>query len=203
MIFIEKHIQEAMNDSIVEEATKYYGIKMEDISKLGGFENFIYEYKKDDCDYILRFVHSKHREYNQVLAELEFIDYLDHNGASVSTVVHSIYDNLVEKIKLKDSNYFTICAFTRAPGGKVQKEDLTDEFFIMFGEEVGKLHRLTKNYVPKHKRYEWYEENFIKIGKDNLEEKDNIIIFKNKKKDINFLNVLFTPIVNAGVLDNI
>jgi len=34
-------------------------------------------------------------------------------------------------------------------------------------------------------------------------EKDNIIIFKNSKKDINFLNVLFTPIVNKSILDNI
>jgi len=34
-------------------------------------------------------------------------------------------------------------------------------------------------------------------------EKENMIIFNNKKRDINFLNVLFTPIVNNTILDNI
>jgi len=41
------------------------------------------------------------------------------------------------------------------------------------------------------------------LSNTEIIEKNNIIIFKNNTKDINFLNVLFTPIVNKNVLDNI
>ena len=41
------------------------------------------------------------------------------------------------------------------------------------------------------------------LSETEIEEKDNVIVFKNKQRDINFLNVLFTPIVNKFVLDDI
>ncbi|MDC0558964.1 phosphotransferase [Candidatus Izimaplasma bacterium] len=173
---MELLIKNAMNDKLIKDAAILYDVDVKDIKYVGGFENFVYEYNKDDKDYILRFVHSLHRTYDLVLAELEFIDYLDKNGAKVSTVVHSATNSLVERINLDDEYYFTICVFTKAPGRRIIKEDLTNEYYQMLGKELGKLHRLTKSYKPIHKRQLWCEETYLEQSTKFLQKKDAKII---------------------------
>ena len=172
---MNKNIQNSLTEAIIEESAVLYNTPFDTIKKIGGFENFVFEYIKNNSEYIMRFVHSSHRTKDQVFAELEFIDYLDKNNARVSTVVHSINDNLLEVIGINEMEYFIICVFEKAPGGRVKKVDLTDEFYIMFGEEVGRLHSLTKSYKPKHKRIEWDEEPFLEMTEKTLPKNDKII----------------------------
>lgn len=178
MIILEQHIQQAMNDEIIKQASTHYGIRFEDIKHVGGFENFIYEYSKDENDYILRFVHSTHRSYEHVFAELEFVDYLAKSGANVSTMVHTIEDELLVKIPTIEKEYFSVCVFTKASGTHLKQEYITDEFMYHFGVAVGRLHSLTKDFKPNHKRYHWYEEDYVEIGKRNLPEEYRFVIDK-------------------------
>ncbi len=173
---MEEHIQQAMSDEILEDAAQRYGIRFADIVKIGGFENFVFGYTKDNQDYILRFVHSDHRTYDLVLAEIEFIDYLARNGASVSTVIHSNGDHIVERIPLPGDAYFSVSAFTKAPGDYVKPDDLTPQFYTMFGREVARLHNLSATFQPTHRRPHWYEENFHDIALRVLDESDREII---------------------------
>lgn len=172
---MNKNIQNSLTEDVIRQSATLYDTPFDTIKKVGGFENFVFEYIKNDNEYILRFVHSSHRTEEQVYAELEFIDYLDQNNARVSTVVHSINDRLLERVMINDSEYFSICVFEKAPGGRVQKSDLTDEFYIMFGEEIGRLHKLTKSYKPKHKRIHWYEEPHIEIAKNCMPKSEELI----------------------------
>lgn len=41
------------------------------------------------------------------------------------------------------------------------------------------------------------------LNDTEIESKDNVIIFKNKRKDVNFLNVFFQPILNKGFIDTL
>jgi len=41
------------------------------------------------------------------------------------------------------------------------------------------------------------------LSETTIEEKDNIIRFTNKKKDINFLNIFFQPILSKEILDSL
>jgi Ser/Thr protein kinase RdoA (MazF antagonist) len=173
---MEKVIAEAMNDDIIRQAAKEYNVAFEDIKRLGGFENFIYEYILDGEEYVLRFVHSHHRSFELVYAELEFIDYLAHNGANVSTVVHTIDNQLLFKVPASDGHYFSVCVFTKAKGTYVKREDITAEFLEGFGQAVGRLHRLTKSYSPTHKRYHFFEEDYIEIGERNLNKNHQFVI---------------------------
>lgn len=165
---MEQIIQDAMNETVLASAAQHYGVHASDITHVGGFENFIYEFQKDNKPYILRFVHSAHRSFEMVYGELEFIDYLDHHQANVSTVIPTKNNELLVKIPCSEDHYFSVCVFTKAPGTYIKKEDLTDEFIQMFGQAVGKLHALTKQYRPNHQRYHWLEEDYIGIGKRNL-----------------------------------
>ena len=118
---MEKHIKESMKDSFIEQAANLYNVPFESIKYLGGFENFIYEFKKDKIDYILRFVHSDHHDYNLVLGEIEFVDYLDKNNASVSAVIHSNNDKVVEKIIINETDYFSVSVFVKGMGDRLGK----------------------------------------------------------------------------------
>jgi len=175
---MEKHIAEAMNDNILKDALVHYDVEFEAINMLNGFENLIYEYEKDGEGFILRFVHSTHREYQMVLAELEFIDFLDRNGANVSTVIHTNSDELVVKIPTVKEEYFTVSVFTRAPGTFVKREEITEQFAVDFGIAVGKLHQLTKMYEPEIKRYEWFDENIVDLAIRNVPENKKYITDK-------------------------
>ena len=108
---MEKHISESMNNEIIKKAANLFDVETSQINYHGGFENFIYMFTKNGSEYVLRFVHSDHRIFNHVLAEIEFIDYLDKHGACVSTVVESINHKIVEKIMINDKDYFSVSVF--------------------------------------------------------------------------------------------
>ncbi len=178
---MEKNIKEAMNDLLIEKALILYDIDKNQFKSLGGFENFVYEYEKEGISYILRFVHSTHRTFDLVLAEIEFIDYLYNNGANVSRVVTSVNNVVAEKCDTENSEYFTIAAFVKAKGDFVKRESIDPKFNKDFGRAIGKLHLLTKDYKPVHKRHHWYEEDFLDIGRRNLKEEDMYMIDKGLK----------------------
>lgn len=173
---MEKHIKDAMNESILEQACPHYGVDFSQVKRLGGFENFIYEYELEGSEFVMRFVHSTHRSFEFVFAELEFIDYLSKNGANVSVVVPTLAHQFLFKVKTIDDEYFSVCVFTKAPGTYVDKNAIDEEFLHNYGRTVGKLHSLTKSYKPKHKRYQWNEEDFIEIGRRNLPEDKKFIL---------------------------
>lgn len=167
---MEKHIKESMNDTFLKQAAVLYDVPFKSIEYLGGFENFVYVYTKDEIDYVLRFVHSDHHDYNLVLGEIEFIDYLDKHNASVSTVIHSVNDRVVEQIMINEKDYFTVSVFVKGEGERLGADLKKDEFWEYFGEEVGKLHVLTKHYNPKHRRFNWDEDTLYLMAESVLGE---------------------------------
>lgn len=175
---MEKIITDAMNESVLKEGSTFYHYNPDMVTDLHGFENFVYGYD----DMVIRFVHSAHRTYELVLAEIEFIDYLDHSGASVSTLIQSKSGNLVERIELDNNHYFSVMAFTKAKGTFLTKEQFTDDLFYLLGKEIAKLHLYTKDYTPKHKRHEWFEEDYITSCKPYLTKEDQNTL--NKSVDI-------------------
>ena len=196
---MNKNIKKSLTEDIIKKSALLYDTPFDAIKTIGGFENFVFEYNKNGKDYILRFVHSSHRSKEQVYGELEFIDYLDKNNSPVSTIVHSVNDKLLEIIDIDNDNYFIICVFEKAPGGLLKKEDLTDEFYEMFGEEVGILHNLTKSFIPTHKRIEWDEETFLDSAYKYLPKSDEIIIEKYKNL-LNRIKKLPKNLNNFGLI---
>jgi Ser/Thr protein kinase RdoA (MazF antagonist) len=173
---MKKEIRESMSQDVLSRACDYYNFTVKDLTNLNGFENFVYGFN----EFVIRFVHSIHRTYDQVLAEIEFIDFLSENNASVSTIVRSNNNNISEKISLNVTDYFTVTLFTRAPGTFVKKEEMNEELFVIIGQEIGRLHRLTKSYKPLHARHDWEEENYIDLYQKYVPEEQKSIITKCK-----------------------
>lgn len=155
---------EADFDNVLDKAANRYGTTPDKISHVGGIDNIVYEYERDGESFILRFTHSSHRTVELVKGEIDFLNYLTDNDASVSRPVPSENGELVEVITLKNS-YYSVAAFEKAkgiPAVKMNIDEQSNNFFQELGQTVGNLHALTKEYIlPRNcKRPEWHEDDF-------------------------------------------
>ncbi len=150
---MKSEIENLFSDEILNQAIELFELEKEKTKKIDSFESFIFEsiWKGTPC--ILRITHSSHRNIKQIKGELEWINFLAENEARVCQAYPSSKGNYVEKITQQDSTYFLIAAFQKAEGLFLNKNKhlLTDSLIIEWGKLVGRLHRLTKEYLPTSK----------------------------------------------------
>lgn len=164
---MEKHIVESFNESYLKKSSELYEFEESTLVKIGGFENLIYSYLKDDSKYILRISHHDHKSVNEILAELEFIEYLKRNDANVITPVYSVNNKLVEEL---ETDGFIVSSFVFATGRKPGPDDFNEEFFAEYGRVVAKMHVLTKQFEPLKKRSDWDEDKLFEVAHKYLPE---------------------------------
>lgn len=178
---MDKFIHELFTNDIFEDLIKQFGLTSNEVYKVGGFENYIYGYKRHNQDYILRISHSSHRSLEMIKAELDFVFYLATNNANVSTPVKSINEELVEKVDCNDDSYFTISSYTKALGVPPTKDLVNDVFLYNYGKTIGMFHRLTKDYKESkgiEKRFLAVDDPLILNAKKYLLDGDEIIYQK-------------------------
>ena len=130
-----------------------------------GAANIVYEYKIDEKPLILRISFTPERTLEHILAELHFVNYLSENGVNVSTLVPSQNGNLVETIQAAGF-LFHIVTFVKGKGIRVPDNGYRyiddapiEEYFRNWGQILGRMHALTKNYHPENcliRRPEWF-----------------------------------------------
>ncbi|BCG59352.1 phosphotransferase [Paenibacillus sp. URB8-2] len=115
---MEQAIVDIFNSSHAERAAAKYGITGMNLTFIGGFQNFVYEYRQGDRPCILRLTPSTHRSAQAVQAELEWILYLADHGIPVSRPILSESGYWMEVIDTDTELFFTAAAFEKAPGYK-------------------------------------------------------------------------------------
>ena len=155
---MEPRIRDRFNDKILEEACQRYGIAPGHIHLLDGFESFMYEFDRPDGDFILRIGHSFRRTPELIHGEVDWLNYLAAGGAGVASAVHSARGELVEQIPDGLGEYFLATAFAKARGSPPEGAAWNAGLFERWGQLIGRMHRLTKDYVPSNpawRRPEW------------------------------------------------
>lgn len=135
-----------------------YGITPDRIQMLNGFESFIYEYDRPDGQYILRIGHNSRRTPDHIRGEVDWINYLARDGASVARAIVSEHGNLVEPVDDGLGGQFLCTSFVRAQGSSMRSEQFTDRLIQNYGRLVGRMHALAKSYRvsdPAWARYTW------------------------------------------------
>ncbi|MGX1265136.1 Ser/Thr protein kinase RdoA (MazF antagonist) [Rossellomorea marisflavi] len=162
----------------LNEAAGMFDCDASDARKLGDFENYVYEVKKEEAPFILRITHSSHRRQIELEAEMKWINFLHGHGLNVSLSHQSLTGNLVEELAGDDGSFF-ISLFDKAPGIAVKaKSDHFDEkLFEKWGSLTGKMHTITKHYRdPSSKaRMAWDEDDILNFERYLPQEEEDII----------------------------
>nr|WP_188889850.1 phosphotransferase [Paenibacillus radicis (ex Gao et al. 2016)] len=170
------------------------GYEMKRIPAHDGGRNIVYTCEREGEEAkILRISYLPDRSREDFLAELEYIRYLFEHGVMVSDVVPSLKDNLLEEIVHHNHTFF-ICLFKKAKGKMLAENHYQyregvpiTEYFYNCGKVLGKLHKLSKEYIPAvHRRYSFFD-------KYNAEYIDKLIpdsLSHLKKKMVELLKTL-------------
>lgn len=144
---MEQAIIDAYGEEILQEFMERYGIEASQIELLDGFESFVYHVVQEGRECALRISHTGlRRSLEEIRGEAEFIHYLAQNGVSCARPLMSPQGNLVERSAEGDHD-FVATAFEWAEGDTPGHTDRTPEFMRQFGAIMGRMHRLTKDYI--------------------------------------------------------
>jgi amicoumacin kinase len=146
---MDQLIKDRYNDwaTILQEAMRRYGIAKDQIHSLDAFESYIYEFERDSQAYILRIAHSFRRSESLVLGEVDWINYLAEGGVSVAKAIPSESGKFVEVIEDQRGGTFLVTAFVKAQG-QAPWDLWTPKLYESYGEMIGRIHTLSKNYQP-------------------------------------------------------
>jgi len=169
---MREEIQVLMNNQIVRQAAGLWSGHGK-IELLDDVANFVYQFQSEKRWKILRITHSSHRTEDQILAELDWVNYLYDSGVPVAQPYLSNNKRLTEVFSVEDS-YFTAVSFTFAPGQLIESADPAQWNTILFhnlGRMMGKMHQTTKGYHPIHlhqRRPDWYVDDLLKNARQYL-----------------------------------
>lgn len=165
---MEERIRERYSDGVLKEAMERYGIAEGQINLLDGFESYMYEFGRDDGDYILRIGHSIRRSEDLINGEVDWINYLARGGASVASAIKSEQGRLVEPIDDGRGGHFLATAFVRAGGKHPWEAGWTPELYRTYGRLLGRIHALSRTYEPADpawRRPEWDDPIMLEVEK--------------------------------------
>jgi len=161
---VENQIESAIKDKFTKEtfieAASRFGINFEDAMELDGFQNFVFLGNRNSKQIILRIAHSTHRSKYMTLAEIEFISYLADSGMTVFKALRSNQGEYVEVIEQAE-NCFIVTAFEFAPGRSAEICVESASFYERIGRFTGKMHKLSKQFSPIQKRYDWNDNAYL------------------------------------------
>lgn len=139
----------AFTEEVARSVFDHFNLRKEEWRDLGGFESFVFAHDADQR--IFRVTHVGHRLPADIQAELEFLAYLQINGAAVCAPLPLNGSSLAV-----EHEGFVCCLFEMAGGRPIEQSDWQPELFRTWGESVGRFHRLAKDYSPNGpRRFDW------------------------------------------------
>ncbi|WP_202709821.1 phosphotransferase enzyme family protein [Sporosalibacterium faouarense] len=117
--------------------------------------NAIYPFRNKENVYYLRFSPVDEKNKDEIIAELEFLQYLKDSKYNAIETRLSINNKKLEVVETPWGRYNSV-VFKRVKGESLGEMELTDEIVLLWGKALGQLHRLSEKYKPsKKKRCNW------------------------------------------------
>jgi len=129
-------------------------------------ENFVYRFRVPGAGNVryLRITHESRRNIEQLLGEIEFVNYLKDHEIKLAAPVQSRAGNWVETIDLPPQKYFAT-VFEAVPGEPVQwgKDQENRAFLFQRGKALGRLHKVSCTWRARlpNRRHHWYEDDLF------------------------------------------
>ncbi|TCM96427.1 Ser/Thr protein kinase RdoA (MazF antagonist) [Paenibacillus sp. BK033] len=162
---MDPRIKAMFMDEYAEEGAARFGVGPEELTFIGGFQNFIYSYQREDGKYILRFTPSTLRTWEGVSAELDWILYLAQHELKVSVPLLSMEGKRIERIAGGGIASFYATSFTYAPGRKIGYPECLGNPYLyeQCGRFTSRLHDLSRSFKPTEagRRHTWERNEYL------------------------------------------
>jgi amicoumacin kinase len=123
---------------------------------------FIFDAETSNGSCFLKVVHPAHRPFDQLEAEIDWMLFLNSNRVAVPRIYGSVNSLWVERVAAGDS-YYSVVSYEKLIGEPIGDSLWNEALFQRWGTLIGKLHRLSRDYVPEKRRYTWYESDFLNL----------------------------------------
>ena len=129
----------------------------------GGRNRIMIVSRSGKKQFVLRISALGDRSEDDYLAETEFVRYLAENGAPVADVIPSVHGRLAERMMIGGKELFvSLFAYAKGMliadnGYRYREGALLSEYFFNTGKALGAIHRLSKAYVPVHRRPDYFD----------------------------------------------
>jgi Ser/Thr protein kinase RdoA (MazF antagonist) len=153
-------VQKLFTNEASEECFSRFGVKEGKLVSNWHAFTFSAETSAGPC--ILKVTHSSHRTYDQIEAETDWLDYLVKEGALVPRIQRSMRYLNVEKLSV-EAGYFSVVVYEKLIGEPIEERLWNDTLFERWGNLIGRLHRLSRDYIPRIRRYTWHESDFLNL----------------------------------------
>lgn len=119
--------------------------------------NAVYWCKNQGETFFLRFTPAEEKPKEKILAELEFLSFLRANSYPAVETILSKAGNELEVVDTPWGTFYAV-AFKKALGKQIAKIPLTKDLVLGLGKALGKLHKLSSEFVPvNYKRSDFKE----------------------------------------------
>lgn len=118
--------------------------------------NAIYPFAKGGAMRMLRLAPMDEKLENNVVGELEFIQYLRSMGYRAMKPVASKSGETVLKLQTQWGAYYA-SVFERVDGMQIEETDYNDAIMFQYGKSLGKLHQLSSQFQPKTRKWNYLD----------------------------------------------
>lgn len=108
--------------------------------------NFVYVFEHNQQRYFLRFNSEKERTWEEMKAELDFLNYLKNCGYPCVSTIPTIKKTEIVSEQTSEGTYLAVVF--QAANGKMLDENANEQQFEAWGRALAALHSLSKNYSP-------------------------------------------------------
>lgn len=131
-------------------------------------ESSVFRFRaRDEQHYFLRVTHPNHRDRTLILAESDFLDYLQQAGLPVVAPLAAADGSRVHDLMVGERSYGAV-VFREAPGRHVKffSADLDERFIRTWGETMARVHVAGYGFSPAgaRRRYVWKDDYVLETG---------------------------------------
>lgn len=153
-------------------------------------ENIVYSCNRNDEKVFLRLTSPLRRSRDEILAELEWIDYLRSKNIAVVCPVKSIHGELSVTVYVCGQQ-FEACVFRGISGEHPTEETFQDEKFLFdLGVVLAKMHEASLKYSSSYQRENWYEERGLRHAREAAFISENTMLKDQLKNTIEWMKNL-------------
>lgn len=139
------------SDAVAQSLVKFWEYDEGTLKLWRASSNFVYAFERNQVQYFLRISFEQDNSIDQIIAELEFMQYLQLNGFPSVTPIRSISGKLIETLKTPEGTYIAV-VFSAANGINLDTDTISAKQMEEWGKSLASFHCLSKTFEPVFER---------------------------------------------------